>query len=68
MDVFSSGDTAWVLMATVLVLIMAIPGIALFYGGLVKKKNLLNTMFLSLIGFAIGTIIWVTFGYQLAFG
>lgn len=68
MDIFSSGDTAWVLMATILVLIMTIPGIALFYGGLVKKKNLLNTMFLSLIAFAIGTIIWVAFGYQLAFG
>ncbi|MGL4669791.1 MAG: ammonium transporter [Methanobacteriaceae archaeon] len=68
MDIFSSGDTAWVLMATILVLIMTIPGIALFYGGLVKKKNLLNTMFLSLISFAIGTIIWIAFGYQLAFG
>ncbi|KZX15824.1 ammonium transporter [Methanobrevibacter curvatus] len=64
----SAGDTAWVLTSTVLVLLMSIPGIALFYGGLSKRKNVLNTMFLSFIAFAIAAIIWVTYGYQFAFG
>ncbi|MDR0912260.1 MAG: ammonium transporter [Methanobrevibacter sp.] len=67
-DVFSAGDTSWVLIATILVLMMSIPGLALFYGGLEKKKNVLNTMFLTFIAFAIASIIWLVFGYQLAFG
>ncbi|KZX16080.1 ammonia channel precursor [Methanobrevibacter cuticularis] len=66
--ILSAGDTAWVLISTILVLLMSIPGIAFFYGGLVKKKNVLNTMFLTLIAFAVVTIIWTIFGYQLAFG
>lgn len=64
----NSGDTAWVLISTILVLLMSIPGIAFFYGGLVNKKNVLNTMFLTLIAFAIASIIWVFYGYQFAFG
>ena len=68
MDVFSSGDTAWVLISTLLVLLMSIPAVAFFYGGLSKKKNVLNTMFLSFIAFSILSIIWVIFGYQFAFG
>lgn len=67
-SILSSGDTAWVLISTVLVLLMSIPGIAFFYGGLAKKKNVLNTMFLTLIAFAIVSIIWVAYGYQFAFG
>lgn len=67
-SILSSGDTAWVLISTILVLLMSIPGIAFFYGGLAKKKNVLNTMFLTLIAFAIASIIWVAYGYQFAFG
>jgi Amt family ammonium transporter len=66
--VLNSGDTAWLLISTALVMLMTIPGVALFYGGLAKKENLLNTMFLSLIAFAITSIIWVLYGYQFAFG
>ena len=68
MDVFSAGDTAWVLICTLLVLLMSIPAVAFFYGGLSKRKNVLNTMFLSFIAFSILSIIWVIFGYQFAFG
>ena len=67
MDVFSSGDTAWVLISTLLVLFMSIPAVAFFYGGLSKKKNVLNTMFLTFIAFSIVSIIWVVFGYSSAF-
>jgi len=66
--VLNSGDTAWMLISTALVVLMTIPGVALFYGGLTKKINVLNTMFLSLIAFAITSIIWVLYGYQFAFG
>ena len=48
MDVFSAGDTAWVLICTILVLLMSIPAVAFFYGGLCKRKNVLNTIFLTL--------------------
>ncbi|MCK9152039.1 ammonium transporter [Methanobacterium alcaliphilum] len=66
--VLNSGDTAWLLISTALVMLMTVPGLALFYGGLTKKENVLNTMFLSLIAFAITSIIWVLYGYQFAFG
>lgn len=68
MDIFSTGDTAWVLICTILVLLMSIPAIAFFYGGLSKRKNVLNTMFLSFIAFAIVSVIWVIYGYSFAFG
>jgi Amt family ammonium transporter len=68
MVVLNPGDTAWMLMATVLVLLMSIPGIAFYYGGLVKSKNVLNTIYLAFIAFAIASIIWVCYGYQFAFG
>lgn len=66
--VLDTGDTAWLMVSTALVMLMTIPGLALFYGGLTKKVNVLNTMFLSLIAFAITSIIWVLYGYQFAFG
>lgn len=66
--VLNSGDTAWMLISTALVMLMTVPGVALFYGGLTKKVNVLNTMFLSLISFAIVSIVWVLYGYQFAFG
>ena len=68
MVMFSAGDTAWVLVCTVLVLLMSIPAVAFFYGGLSKRKNVLNTIFLTFIAFSIISVIWVIFGYQFAFG
>src|SRR6195952_6177902 len=62
-----SGDTAWLLVSTALVLIMT-PGLAFFYGGMVSKKNVLSTMMQSFVCMGIITIIWVVFGFSLAFG
>ena len=62
-----SGDTAWMLTATALVLIMT-PGLAFFYGGMVRKKNVLSTMMQSFVCMGVITIIWVIFGFSLAFG
>ena len=59
----NTGDTAWILTASALVMIMTLPGLALFYGGMSKNKNVLNTMFMSLVGFAIAALIWVCYGY-----
>ena len=53
----NTGDTAWILTASALVMIMTLPGLALFYGGMSKNKNVLNTMFMSLVGFAIAALI-----------
>src|SRR6187397_1369809 len=61
------GDTAWMIAATALVLMMTIPGLALFYSGMVRKKNVLATMAQSLAAVAIISILWVSFGYSLAF-
>ena len=57
--ILNSGDTAWMLTSTALVMLMTLPGVALFYGGLTKKENVLNTIFLSFMAFAITSIIWV---------
>jgi len=62
-----SGDTAWMLMATALVMIM-LPGLALFYGGLVRRKNVLSTIMHSFFGLAIVSVVWVLIGFSLAFG
>ncbi|SDB95347.1 ammonium transporter [Acinetobacter boissieri] len=62
-----TGDTAWVLISTALVLMMTIPGLALFYSGMVRKKNVLATMAHSLIATAVVSIVWVVIGYTLAF-
>jgi Amt family ammonium transporter len=62
-----SGDTAWLIMATILVLIMVIPGLALFYGGLVRSKNMLSVLMQVFVTFALVSIIWVAYGYSLAF-
>ncbi len=62
-----NGDTAWMLMSTGLVLLM-VPGLALFYGGMVRRKNILGTMMQSMVALAIIGIQWVLFGYSLAFG
>ena len=60
-------DTAWMLTATGLVLMMTIPGLALFYCGMVRKKNVLATMAQSFAAVALGSLIWLAFGYNLAF-
>ena len=65
--VLDSGDTAWMLVSTAFVMLMTVPGLALFYGGMVKKENVLNTLFMSLIAFAITSIIWILYAYPLAF-
>lgn len=62
-----SGNTAWMIMATVLVLIMAIPGLALFYGGLVRAKNMLSVLMQVFITVSLISVIWVVYGYSLAF-
>jgi len=64
----SAGDNAWMLVSAALVLLMTGPGLALFYGGLVRKKNILGTMMQSFAMMALVTILWALFGYSLAFG
>ena len=63
----SAGDTAWVMTAAVLVLLMTIPGLALFYGGMVRKKNVLGTMMHSFSIAALVSVLWMAVGYSLAF-
>ncbi|MBM7113798.1 ammonium transporter [Archangium primigenium] len=65
--VANTGDTAWMLVASALVLLMT-PGLALFYGGMVRKKNVLATFMYSFFAMALVTVQWVVFGYSLAFG
>src|SRR6266403_345529 len=67
-DARSSGDNAWMLVCSALVLMMTGPGLALFYGGLVPKKNVLATMMQSFAMMAIITILWGLVSYSLAFG
>jgi Amt family ammonium transporter len=62
-----AADTAWMIVATALVLMMTIPGLALFYAGMVRKKNVLATMAQSLAAVAMISVLWVAFGYSLAF-
>jgi Amt family ammonium transporter len=64
----SNGDNAWMLVSTGLVLMMTAPGLILFYGGLVRTKNVLSTMMHSLILMAVMSLLWMVFGYSLAFG
>jgi Amt family ammonium transporter len=63
-----SGDTAWVLVSSALVLLMTAPGLALFYGGMVRQKNALGTLMQSFIILALISVQWVLWGYSLAFG
>jgi ammonium transporter, Amt family len=63
----NKGDVAWMLMATALVLMMTIPGLALFYGGLVRTKNMLSMLSQVFAIVCIVSLMWVTFGYSLAF-
>src|SRR2546430_5644600 len=63
----NAGDTAWMLIATALVMVM-LPGLALFYGGLVRRKNVLSTIMHSFFGLALVSVVWVLVGFSLAFG
>src|SRR5487761_1191295 len=62
------GDNAWMLVSSALVLLMTAPGLALFYGGLVRKKNVLGVMMQCVFLMALNTVIWSLYGYSLAFG
>ncbi len=64
----SAGDNAWMLVSAALVLMMTGPGLALFYGGLVRRKNVLGTMMHSFILMAVVTVLWAVVGYSMAFG
>ncbi len=66
-DKINSGDTAWMLTSTALVLLMTIPGLALFYGGMVRKKNVLATLMQSFAITCLVTVLWVIIGYSIAF-
>lgn len=63
-----SGDTAWMIMATALVMLMTLPGLALFYGSMAKRKDTLNTMAMSFAAYCIVSVLWVIYGYTLTFG
>ena len=67
-DTLDSGDTAWMITATALVLFMTIPGLALFYGGLVRVKNILSVLMQCFVITALMTILWVIAGYSISFG
>ena len=64
----NTGDTAWVTMATAMVMVMTPAGLALFYGGMSRYKNILNTIAMILIAYCLASIVWVVWGYSLAFG
>ena len=66
-DPLNSGDTAWMLTSSALVLMMTIPGLALFYGGMVRKKNVLATLAQSFGATCIITVLWMIIGYSIAF-
>lgn len=66
--IVDKGDVAWMMTATMMVLFMTVPGLALFYGGLVRTKNMLSILMQTTIIAAIGMIIWVVYGYSMAFG
>jgi Amt family ammonium transporter len=62
------GDVAWMMVATILVIMMVVPGLALFYGGLVRSKNMLSVLMQVLVVFSLISVLWAVYGYSLAFG
>ena len=64
----NKGDTAWMTVATLLVIMMTVPGLALFYGGLVRAKNMLSVLMQVFVIFSMITVLWAIYGYSLAFG
>src|SRR5512137_2492291 len=67
-DGLNSGDTAWMIVSTALVMMMTPAGLALFYGGMSRYKNLLNTLAMTFVAYCLTSVIWVLWGYSLAFG
>ncbi|WP_281432138.1 ammonium transporter [Desulfatitalea alkaliphila] len=67
-DELNAGDTAWIIVATALVMMMTPAGLALFYGGLSRYKNLLNTYAMTFAAYCLASVVWVAWGYSLAFG
>ena len=65
--VANKGDTAWMLVSTLLVIMMTIPGLALFYGGLVRSKNMLSVLMQVMVTFSMVVVLWMLYGYSLAF-
>ena len=63
----NKGDTAWMMLSTLLVILMTVPGLALFYGGLVRSKNMLSVLMQVMVGFSLIVVLWVLYGYSLAF-
>ncbi len=63
----NKGDTAWMLVSTLLVVLMTVPGLALFYGGLVRAKNILSVLMQVMVGFSLIVVLWCIYGYSLAF-
>ena len=63
----NKGDTAWMIVATLLVIMMSIPGLALFYGGLVRSKNMLSVLMQVMMIFSLVTVLWFIYGYSLTF-
>ena len=66
--IVEKGDVAWMMVSTLLVIMMAIPGLALFYGGLVRSKNMLSVLMQVMMVFSLIAVLWVIFGYTVAFG
>ena len=62
------GDTAWMMVSTLLVILMTVPGLALFYGGLVRSKNMLSVLMQVMVVFSLIAVLWAVYGYSLAFG
>lgn len=67
-DKLDSGDTAWMIISSALVLLMTPAGLALFYGGMTRSKNILNTYSMVFVGFAVAFVVWIIAGYSVAFG
>src|SRR6059058_3333557 len=63
----NKGDTAWMLTSTALVLLMSVPALGLFYGGLVRSKNMLSVLMQVFVGFSLVTVLWCIYGYSFAF-
>ena len=63
----NKGDTAWMMLSTILVILMVVPGLALFYGGLVRSKNMLSVLMQIMVTFSMITVLWFIYGYSLAF-
>jgi ammonium transporter, Amt family len=67
-ETVDKGDVAWMMLSTILVLLMVVPGLALFYGGLVRSKNMLSVLMQVMVVFSLIAVLWAVYGYSLAFG